>query len=71
MWIKHQNGECIAKYDRFEVNSMGGILGYQGPEDFEGAMIGVYKDKDRAKEVLMDIYNDIHLGQSISFVPKE
>lgn len=71
MWIKHQNEECIAKYERFEINSMGGLLGYQGAEDFEGSMIGVYEDKDRAKEVLMDIYQDIYSGQRISFIPKE
>lgn len=70
MWIEHQNEECIAKYDRFEVNSIGGLIGYQGPEDFEGAMIATYESKERAKEVLLGIYEGINVGSRIMFIPK-
>lgn len=52
MWVRSQNKKFLGNYDSFSVSESGIVLGYQGPEDAEGAVLGVYKDEEKALSIL-------------------
>ncbi|MDY4500796.1 MAG: hypothetical protein SPE36_02610 [Lactobacillus johnsonii] len=63
MWVRSQNKRFLGNYDSFAVSESGKILGYQGPEDFDGIVLGVYKSEEIALMVLDDMQGYIvHLG---------
>lgn len=57
MWIRSQNRKFLGNYDSFAISESGNILGYQGPEDFDGVVLGAYDVEEKALKVL----NNIHL----------
>lgn len=62
MWVKHQNDLTLGRYTTFTITSNGGIIGYDGPEDCEGATIAVYKSKKRADIVMNSLINFMEKG---------
>lgn len=63
MWVRSQNKKFLGNYDSFEVSESGIIIGYQGPEDCEGATLGSYRSEEMALMVLDDMQGHIvHLG---------
>ena len=63
MWVKSQNKKFLGNYDSFAVSESGIIIGYQGPEDCEGAILGSYECEEMALKVLDDMQGHIvHLG---------
>lgn len=63
MWVKSQNKKFLGNYDSFAVSESGIIIGYQGPEDCEGAILGSYESEEMALKVLDDMQGHIvHLG---------
>ena len=63
MWVRSQNKKFLGNYDSFAVSESGIIIGYQGPEDCEGATLGSYGSEEMALMVLDDMQGHIvHLG---------
>lgn len=63
MWVRSQNKKFLGCYDSFSVSESGIIIGYQGPEDCEGAILGTYESEEMALMVLEDMQGHIvHLG---------
>lgn len=63
MWVRSQNKKFLGNYDSFAVSESGIIIGYQGPEDCEGATLGSYESEEMALMVLDDMQGHIvHLG---------
>lgn len=60
MWVRSQNKRFLGNYDSFAVSESGKILGYQGPEDFDGIVLGVYKSEEMALSILNDM--QIHIS---------
>lgn len=62
MWVRSQNKKFLGNYDSFAVSESGKVLGYQGPEDFDGAVLGDYESEEIALSVLNDMQNHISSG---------
>lgn len=63
MWVRSQNKKFLGNYDSFAVSESGIIIGYQGPEDCEGAILESYESEEMALKVLDDMQGHIvHLG---------
>jgi len=63
MWVRSQNKKFLGNYDSFAVSESGIIIGYQGPGDCEGAILGAYESEEMALKVLDDMQGHIvHLG---------
>lgn len=60
MWVRSQNKRFLGNYDSFSVSESGKVLGYQGPEDFDGIVLGVYKSEEMALSILNDM--QIHIS---------
>lgn len=60
MWVRSQNKRFLGNYDSFAVSESGKVLGYQGPEDFDGIVLGVYKSEEMALSILNDM--QIHIS---------
>lgn len=52
MWVRSQNKKFLGNYDSFSVSESGIIIGYQGPEDCEGAVLGAYENEGKALSIL-------------------
>lgn len=52
MWVRSQNKKFLGNYDSFSVSESGIIIGYQGPEDCEGAVLGTYENEEKALSIL-------------------
>lgn len=61
MWVRSQNRKNLGSYDSFAVSERS-VMGYQGPEDGEGVLLGVYKDEENALNVLNKIQDHIGNG---------
>ena len=55
MWVRRQNKKFLGNYDSFAVSESGIVLGYQGPEDAEGAVLGAYENEEIALSVLNEL----------------
>lgn len=62
MWVRSQNKKFLGNYDSFAVSESGIIIGYQGPEDCEGATLGAYETEEKALSVLDDMQGHIVHG---------
>lgn len=62
MWVRSQNKRFLGNYDSFAVSESGIIVGYQGPEDGEGATLGAYETEEKALSVLDDMQRCINSG---------
>lgn len=62
MWVRSQNKKFLGDYDSFSVSESGNVLGYQGPEDFDGVVLGVYESEEIALNILNDIQTLISNG---------
>lgn len=62
MWVRSQNKKFLGNYDSFAVSESGIIIGYQGPEDCEGATLGAYGNEEQALMVLDDMQGHIVHG---------
>ena len=60
MWVRSQNKKFLGNYDSFAVSESGKVLGYQGPEDFDGVVLGVYESEEVALSVLNNM--QVHIG---------
>lgn len=69
MWVRTQNMLSLVYCNRFCITKEGSILGYQGPEDYEGIPLGHY-EKKAALIVLMALQEHIKIlnKSDISFV---
>lgn len=54
IWIEHQNRQCVGIYTTVSVSG-NGVIGYQGPEDAEGAILGSYGSTGKAIMVVQNI----------------
>lgn len=61
MWVRSQNRKNLGCYDSFAVSERT-VLGYQGPEDGEGVLLGVYENEETALNVLNKIQDHISTG---------
>lgn len=66
MWVRSQNKKFLGNYDSFSVSESGIIIGYQGPEDCEGAILGSYENEEKALNVLDELQIYIGLSESTS-----
>lgn len=64
MWVRSQNKKFLGNYDSFAVSESGIIIGYQGPEDCEGATLGAYGNEEQALMVLDDMQGHIVHGSA-------
>lgn len=62
MWVRSQNKKFLGNYDSFAVSESGIVLGYQGPEDAEGAILGAYEDEEKALSVLDEMQGCIGMN---------
>lgn len=62
MWVRSQNKKFLGNYDSFAVSESGKVLGYQGPEDFDGAVLGDYENEEIALSILNDMQMHISNG---------
>lgn len=62
MWVRSQNKKFLGNYDSFAVSESGKVLGYQGPEDFDGVVLGVYESEEVALSVLNNMQVHISNG---------
>lgn len=58
MWVRSQNKKNLGKYSSFAVHGSS-VIGYQGPLDGEGAILGIYKNESDAIFVINNIENYI------------
>lgn len=61
MWVRSQNKKFLGNYDSFAVSESGIVLGYQGPEDAEGAVLGAYGNEEKALSILDEIQGYIRM----------
>lgn len=54
LWIMNKDETIMIKVDRVDVRGTS-IYGYGNTTTLEGLMLGKYKTKERAKDILMDI----------------
>lgn len=54
LWITNQDETIMIKVDRVDVRGTS-IYGYGNTTTLDGLMLGKYKTKERAKDILMDI----------------
>lgn len=54
LWITNQDETIMIKVDRVDVRGTL-IYGYGNTTTLDGLILGEYKTKDRAKDILMDI----------------
>lgn len=62
MWIRRQNRRFLGDYDNFSVSEGGNVLGFQGPNDYEGVVLGAYEKEETALIVLDNIHSCISQG---------
>ena len=74
MWVRSQNKKFLGNYDSFAVSESGIVLGYQGPEDAEGAVLGAYGNEEIALSVLNELqgyigvaYKGIKIAEEVVF----
>ena len=68
MWVRSQNKKFLGNYDSFAVSESGIIIGYQGPEDCEGATLGAYETEEKALSVLDDMQGHIVHGSDRNLI---
>lgn len=68
MWVRSQNKKFLGNYDSFAVSESGIIIGYQGPEDCEGATLGAYGNEEQALMVLDDMQGHIVHGSTRNLI---
>ena len=68
MWVRSQNKKFLGNYDSFAVSESGIIIGYQGPEDCEGATLGAYGNEEQALMVLDDMQGHIVHGSARNLI---
>ena len=68
MWVRSQNKKFLGNYDSFAVSESGIIIGYQGPEDCEGATLGAYENEEKALSVLDDMQRHIVHGSARNLI---
>lgn len=62
MWVRSQSKKFLGNYDSFAVSESGIVLGYQGPEDAEGAVLGAYEDEEKALSILDEMQGYIGMN---------
>lgn len=70
MWVRSQDKKMLVKVDCFVV-SIRSILGFQGPDDAEGVILGTYDNYERACAVLNMLQNNCKRGFTTANMPQK
>ena len=68
MWIRSQKRNVLVKVDMFEQRG-DLIIGFQGPDDAEGIVLGKYEDSERAYAILNLLQNNTTRGFASGNMP--
>lgn len=71
MWVRSQAKTRLVLCDHFAVTFNGNVLGFQGPDDADGIILGSYETEKRALEVLNLIQHLCRVGNTTLNMPKE
>lgn len=71
IWVRSQLENRLVLADHFCTTITGVVLGFQGPEDECGVVLGKYFDECRAVDVLKEISEKIKMQVVVYFMPEE
>lgn len=71
IWIRSQLKNTLYLCDGLAASATGNLLGYQGPDDVDGIVLGTYETEERAIEILNLLQNNCKRNFSTANMPKE
>lgn len=71
IWVRNQLENRVILVDHFTATKNGTVLGFQGPQDDCGVVLGTYETEIRAMEVLSLITIKLRMNHRIFDMPEE
>lgn len=71
IWVRTVKKTRLFLCDGFTATSTGNVVGFQGPDDVDGIVLGNYETEERAIEILNLLQNNCKRGFSTANMPQE